>query len=251
MAILLNTGRWKQNPTQPLAVDWDHPLSQGLLELGYIAAGRPYSAIQRAQPYLTGLGTPTPTAQGGAMAVSGTGNYIHLGRNVSAATVVASTFIRGVFPLSVGTPAFTSSLQAGSTAYTGHRADVDTAGAIYYLFGANNGTSWTGYRQAVTTSGVVQSNVPVSLVCVCRGSSDFSFYRDGVYFPTVQYWGTATSYSPGTAAGTLNFAAAWIPTYGNYTPASWAHWGIALTRDDALWLQDNPFAMLVKPRRRP
>jgi hypothetical protein len=37
--MILLPQKWKRQPTVPMVVDWNHPLAQDLLELGYSLPG--------------------------------------------------------------------------------------------------------------------------------------------------------------------------------------------------------------------
>ena len=247
MAILLKPDRWKRNPTQPLAVDWDHPLSQGLLELGYIAAGRPYSAIQREQPSPVGLAEPMPTAHGGALRFTSNSTYINLARNVAAGSLVASVLVRTTKISTAETMFFTSAMALDGTKYKGHWLKSFTT-QLEFGFGANTGNYSAHLRVGRSPTGTLIVGESVSLGGVCRGNTNFSLYKNGKAL-SVTTAGSGGAYVGGVHNGTVNYMAPYT-VGGAQDSASWAFWGTELTADAFLELEDNPFAMLVKPRRR-
>ena len=247
MAILLKPDRWKRNPTQPLAVNWDHPLSQGLLELGYIAAGRPYSAIQREQPSPVGLAEPMPTAHGGALRFTSNSTYINLARNVAAGSLVASVLVRTTKISTAETMFFTSAMALDGTKYKGHWLKSFTT-QLEFGFGANTGNYSAHLRVGRSPTGTLIVGESVSLGGVCRGNTNFSLYKNGKAL-SVTTAGSGGAYVGGVHNGTVNYMAPYT-VGGAQDSASWAFWGTELTADAFLELEDNPFAMLVKPRRR-
>ena len=248
--MILLPQKWKRQPTVPMAVDWNHPLAQGLIEFGYALPGLvPYSAVAvgSQRPFVTGAGTQDATTNGQAITVNGTGNYIDLGRNISAPTLVASGFVRTTFH-GVGSMLLTTAQQSGSN-YAGHYLIANANGALDANYGDNAGSGGQNRRTAASAAGVLVSGETFSVGFVCRGEADFALLKNGGNLGSLSYSGSASSYSGGTARGTINFRQP-ATAYGQQSSSTWAFWSRALNDGEMQALHEAPFQLLVKRQRR-
>ena len=241
--------RWRDQPAVPLRVDLDHPLARGIIEFGYtLGSGVPYSAIRELKPSRVGAVGTVQTPHGTAIDTSGTGNYINLGRNLSASSAVATCIVRTTLPETLQeTILFTSALQSGAN-YVGHWASLSGTGVFRGAYGDGGGTAVADYRQAVSAAGTVISG-PYTLAAVCRAATDWSLYANGVSTGTPTYSGSGGAYSAGTQNGTINFRSA-NAFYGTQSASSWAFFNRALTDAEIFALYQAPFQILQPIRRR-
>ena len=248
--MILLPQKWKRQPTLPMAVDWNHPLAQGLLEFGYALPGLvPYSAVAAGsqQPFVTGTGTQDATTNGPAIAVSGTGNYINLGRNISAPTQVASGFIRTTPTATQGPLLYTSGMTAGG-AEAGH-AIYHNGTTLAARWSDGVGTDVGNRRIAETTAAGALSGLSVSVAFVCRAATDWSLYKDGRRLSITGNSGSSNSYSPGVSNGTVGYRNQ-APWYGPQQVSTWAVFARALDDGEMQALHEAPFQLLVKRQRR-
>ena len=234
-------------PPIPLNIDWKHSISKGLLDFGYCLNGRlAFSAFRKAQPFVTGTGTPSASKHGRAINVSGAGNYINLGRNIASPSEVASGFVlTRVNSLAAASILLTTANQSGLN-YVGHWFNTETTGAISANYGDNTGVAASSRRTASTAAGVVAAGETFSAGFVCRAATNWSLYKNGVSL-TPTYGGTTNAYSAGTANGTVNFRAAGAP-YGDQAASLWAFWGRALSNAEMQMLARDPWILLARPR---
>lgn len=247
--MILLPQKWKRQPTVPMVVDWNHPLAQDLREFGYALPGLvPYSAVAAGsqQPFVTGAGTQDATANGPAITVNGTGNYIDLGRNISAPTQVASGFVRSTYH-GVATN-YLAAAESGSV-WVGHRLRAGASGVVEARWSDGGGQSAINMRRGLTPSAILTSGeAPFSLAFVCRGATDWSLYKNGSNQGALTYDGTASTYSAGTLNGRINFNAG--GEYGQQSASTWGYWGRALNDGEMRALHEAPFQLLVKRQRR-
>ena len=229
-------------PEIPREINSENPITRSLLEAGYALGGSAaFSALRKAQPFVTGTGTSSASKFGRAINVSGAGNYIDLGRNISAKTAVASGFVMTrANSLSARCNLLNSALQSGAN-YVGHWFFVETTGLLSANYG-DDGIPATGNRRtAVSATGVVTAGETFSAGFVCRGATDWSLYKNGLSL-TPTYSGTGGAYVAGTAKGAVNFEAA-NALYGDQSASVWGFWDRALSDAEMQLLAYDPFCM--------
>lgn len=230
-------------PQAPLEINWDHPLSRGLLEFGYTLDGATkYSALRKVQPFSSGTATPSASAHGRAININASPNYINLGRNISASAAVASGFVQTrVNSLTNAAILLTSASQSGAN-YIGHWFGCATTGALDAHYGDGAGAGVANRRSAASATGIIAAGETFSAGFVCRAAADWSLYKNGVSLaPT--YSGTASAYAAGTTRGTINFRSVGT-VYGDQASSLWAFWNRALTNAEMWLLAQNPAVLL-------
>ena len=251
MARIILPQRWTRQPQMAMRVNSSHPLARDLIEFGYVLGGHnPISAMPGLvdKPSLAGTTDSVATPHGLGINTNGTDNYIDLGRNLSASSVVATGIVRTTLPDPlVASIAFTTASQSGAN-YVGHFLQLSAAGAIQGYYGNGGGTATANYKRAASPTGLVVAG-PNTIAFVCRAATDWSLYKDGVSTGTPSYVGNATSHAAGTANGTINFRSA-VALYGSQSASSWAFFNRALTDAEILELYVAPFQILQPIRRR-
>ena len=251
MAVIILPDKWRRQPQVAMQVNLSHPLARDLIEFGYVLGGNnPISAMPASGsgPFLAGATESVATPHGLGINTNGTGNYINLGRNLSASSAVATVIVRTTLPDPlVSTQLFTSALQSGAN-YAGHFYAIGSTGTLGGNFGDGGGSGGTDRRSADSAAGVVvpgQNTIAV----VCRATTNWSLYKDGVSTGTPTYSGTGAAYSAGTANGTINYRSAGA-VYGSQSSSLWAFFNRALTDAEILELYVAPFQVLQPIRRR-
>ena len=250
MAAIILPDKWRRQPQVAMQVNLAHPLARDIIEFGYVMGGKnPISAMpgRVGAPSPTGTTESVATPHGLALNTNGTGNYINLGRNLSASSAVATVIVRATLPDPlVSTQLFNSALQSG-TNYIGHFYTAVGTGVLGGHYGSGGG-GLQDRRTADSAAGVVVPG-PNTLAVVCRAATDWSLYKDGVSTGTPTYSGTGAAYSAGTANGTINYRSAGT-LYGSQSSSSWAFFNRALTDAEILELYVAPFQVLQPIRRR-
>lgn len=234
-----------------MRVNRSHPLARDLIEFGYVLGGNnPISAMPGRvdAPFRGGAIETVATPHGLGINTNGTGNYINLGRNLSASSAAATCIVRTTLPDTlVATQLFNSALQSGAN-YVGHFFNIASTGTVAANYGDGGGAGGPDRRSADSAAGVAVPG-PNTLAFVCRGATDWSIYANGVNTGTPTYSGTGGAYSAGTANGTVNFRSAGT-LYGSQSASSWAFFNRALTDAEIFELTQAPFQILEPIRRR-
>ncbi len=231
-------------PEIPLEINREHPITHGLLEAGYALGGRAaFSAIRKAQPFVSGTGTPAASKFGRAITLNGSPNHIDLGRNISASTAVASGFVMTrVNSLAAVNTLLTSALQSGNN-HVGHFFQTTTAGVLWAHYGDGTAANAAARRSAESAASTVGAGETFSAGFVCRGATDWSLYKNGVSL-TPTYSGTGGGYAAGTANGSVNLRDfTTTPQYGDQSVSLWGFWNRALSGAEMLLLAHDPFCI--------
>lgn len=243
--------QFKGHPELPLPVNFGHPLARGLLEFGYILDGKtPYSAFRKSTPSVSGTSSPTALAKFNSRAINlnDSPNYVDLGRNFAAPSLVASGFFRArVNSLAVNV----GILQTGGVSgqpnwYAGHFIMILTGGDIWFNYADGTGAGSTDRRTAQSATGTIVAGEPFSAGFVTRAVTDWSIYKDGVSL-TPTYSGTGGAYSAGSTNGILGKTKAHS---GDKAISVWAYWDRALSDSEMRAVNDDPFQLLVRPAAR-